>query len=164
MRLTLLEEKVKELYRELDIQSPQNLNMQYICNELNIKFKMWEFGSESGTIHNQPYICIDKNLGICEQWFDFAHELGHVIKHCGNQHRLPAIFVDYQEKQANNFAEHFLVPTFILEKMNFPPFQSEQNIFYMMKLFPVSRTVAKKRLLQYSTAVLEAHLDSYNFL
>ncbi|WP_376699141.1 ImmA/IrrE family metallo-endopeptidase [Listeria fleischmannii] len=95
-------------------------------------------------MHNQPYICINKNIGICEQWFDFAHELGHVIKHCRNQHRLPAIFVDFQEKQANNFAEHFLVPTFILEKMNFPPpVQSEQNIFYMMKLFPVNRTVAK---------------------
>lgn len=164
MRLTLLEEKVEELYRELDIQSPQNLDMQSICIKLNIKFKIWNFGSESGTIHNQSYICINKNLGVCEQWFDFAHELGHVVKHCGNQHRLPAIFVDYQEKQANHFAEHFLVPTFILERMNFPTIQSEQNIFYMMKLFPVNRTVAKKRLLQYSTALFEEHLDSYNFL
>ncbi|EUJ64819.1 ImmA/IrrE family metallo-endopeptidase [Listeria fleischmannii] len=159
MKLTLLEEKVKGLYEELEIQTPRDLDMQEICSKLNIKFKLWDYGSEAGTINNKPYICIDKRLNFREQWGDFGHELGHIIKHCGNQKHLPATFVEYQEIQANHFAEHFLVPTFILNRINFPPFPCEENIFYLMKLFPVDRTIAKKRLLQYSTAVFEANLN-----
>lgn len=159
MYLTQMEENVEKLYRKLEIQNPKDLDMRDICGKLNIKFNYWYFGSESGSVYNKSYIFIDQTLDYRRQWFDFAHELGHILQHCGNQRKLPYSFIKYQENQANSFAKHFLVPTFLLLKIKFPPIASDENVQHIMNLFPVDQPIANDRLLQYSATVFENHLN-----
>lgn len=53
-----------------------------------------------------PVIYINKNLSGDRQRFTLAHELGHLIMHCGSY--IPNI--DDAEREANYFASEFLMP------------------------------------------------------
>jgi Zn-dependent peptidase ImmA (M78 family) len=64
-------------------------------------------------------ILLNSNLSKEIKWQEFAHELCHLLRHAGNQNALPFPFVQLQESQANSFALHFFIPTFMIEKLDF---------------------------------------------
>lgn len=58
------------------------------------------------------------------------------------------MFIDLQEWQANHFAYHFCVPTFMLEDLE------EVTIYEIMNLFNVCYDFASKRIEMYQNKLL----------
>ncbi len=101
----------------------------------------------SRTYENE--IIIDSRLTTEEQWEDFAHELGHVLFQHGNQIlHINSLFLEYQEWKANNFALHFCVPTFMLQKslIKYKIANIPEGIPLIRNKFNVTHEIAEKRL------------------
>ncbi len=100
---------------------------------------------------------LDSRASRQQQWEDFVHELGHVIKHCGNQFNMNRMFRQLQEYQANSFMYHFCVPTFMLENISLPRMQSEA-IKLIGDTFNVTYPFAAKRLEMYKRKLFSEKL------
>lgn len=127
---------------------PNQLGPELLAQALDIELNYWHKPSEAIIIDNERYIFLDKRATKKEQNFKFAHELSHILMHCGQQYGMPELFREYQEWKANSFALHLCVPTFMLEDMKLP-----HNIYkateMVCKTFNVTIEVAVKRLKQY---------------
>ncbi|EUJ53828.1 ImmA/IrrE family metallo-endopeptidase [Listeria fleischmannii] len=163
IKLSLLETQIQQLYDELEIDDTLDMDMYSIASKLNIRLVFWKRRSCATTISSVHHIFINTDSDVIEQWYDFAHELGHIVRHFGNQAKMPDSFLFYQEKQANNFAEHFLVPTFKLNQLVMPTSRREATR-YIMSLFPASKETAKRRLKQYTLNQYEEECRSYDFM
>lgn len=141
---TLLEDSVKYLYNDLGIYSPDQLDMMEIAEYLGIKVYFLDISSR---VYKKEII-IDSRLSPEQQWEDFGHELCHLLLQYGNQILyLNNLFLEYQERKANNFALHFCVPTFILLKYeiaNIP-----EGIHFITNTFNVTQEFAQKRLIHF---------------
>jgi Zn-dependent peptidase ImmA (M78 family) len=140
-----IEEYVKNLYHQLSINVPEQIDMIDIAVKLDIWLHFEDIKSKAIEKNDIHSIFIDRRLNQQEQWQDFAHELCHVLMHCGNQLHLPSDFIEYQESKAKNFAYHFCVPTFMLEKLVFPS-RKQEVIWLIAQTFNVEYTFAKIRL------------------
>jgi Zn-dependent peptidase ImmA (M78 family) len=141
-----LEDQVKKLYQHLSINVPEQIDMIDIAAKLDIWLHFESVSSKAIERNGVYSMFIDKRLSTQEQWQDFGHELCHALLHCGNQLNLPREFVMYQESKARNFALHFCIPTFMLEKLDLPSMEKEA-IEMISKSFNVDLKFAKTRLL-----------------
>ncbi|MGG0972759.1 ImmA/IrrE family metallo-endopeptidase [Bacillus subtilis] len=83
-----------------------------------------------------PCIILDSRISKKKQWEDFSHELCHHINHVGVQYKLPPLFRELQENQANAFMYHFAVPSFMLKNIKLPATKREainliSDLFYV---------------------------------
>jgi Zn-dependent peptidase ImmA (M78 family) len=140
-----IEEYVKNLYHQLSIYVPEQIDMIDIAVKLDIWLHYENVKSKAIEKDDVHSIFIDHRLSPQEQWQDFAHELCHVLMHCGSQLHLPPDFIEYQESKAKNFAYQFCVPTFMLEKLVFPA-RKKEAIWLIAQTFNVEYTFAKIRL------------------
>lgn len=83
-----------------------------------------------------------------QQWQKFGHEVCHYLIHCGQQLNMYYLFRDLQENQANYFAYHFCIPTFMLEDLK------EVTVYEVMNLFNVEYEFAFKRLEMYERKII----------
>ncbi|PKG28797.1 ImmA/IrrE family metallo-endopeptidase [Cytobacillus horneckiae] len=74
-----------------------------------------------------------------EEWMLFGHETTHYLRHCGHQIRMHTLFRQLQEYQAEHFAYHFCVPTFMLEELK------EVTVREIMNQFNVDYDFALRR-------------------
>lgn len=140
-----IEDQVKKLYHHLSINVPEEIDMIDIAAKLDIWLYFESIGSKAIEQNGVFSMFIDKRLPPQQQWQDFGHELCHALLHCGNQLNLPREFVMYQESKARNFALHFCIPTFMLEKLDLPS-NKKEVIEVIAKTFNVETTFAKLRL------------------
>src|SRR5690625_2772027 len=110
---TKTEDFVLKLLLSLGIKNPQELTIENVAKLLKIKVKYWEFGSETSFYRGKTVIYLQHKETDQAQWQEFCHELCHAFWHAGRQEFLPYLFVQLQEYQANLFAYHFTVPTFM---------------------------------------------------
>lgn len=125
IQLSHLEEEVKKIYTKLNMFTPEEIDMEQIAVAFQIWIHYERKGSGMFCINGLYSMVLDSRTSRQQQWEDFVHELGHVIKHCGNQFNMNRMFRQLQEYQANSFMYHFCVPTFMLEKISLPRMQSE---------------------------------------
>jgi hypothetical protein len=143
-QLTPLEQSIKDLYQQLCISEPHQLDMIDIASKLNIWLHFADITSTAIERNDVYSIIIDRRLTRQQQWQDFGHELCHVFRHSGNQLMLPNSMVQLQEAQAANFALHFCVPTFMLLNLELP--HTEKEIIYVIsETFSVEPSFAKRR-------------------
>lgn len=142
---TPLEDFVRTLYHGLSIFVPEEIDMFDIAKRLNIHLHFYDDGSTAVYDSGVHHILLDNRISIQEQWQDFGHELCHALRHCGNQLLMSNQFLNYQESKANNFAYHFCIPTFMLEKLEFPS-SMYAAIRLISRTFKVEPEFAKKRL------------------
>ncbi|MEH7354030.1 ImmA/IrrE family metallo-endopeptidase [Neobacillus drentensis] len=143
-----LEDQVKKLYQHLSTIVPEEIDMIDIAAKLDIWLHFEDLSSKA-IEHSGVYsMFIDRRLSPQQQWQDFGHELCHALMHSGNQLNLPLEFVMYQESKARNFALHFCIPTFMLERLDLPPIKKEA-IEVISKTFNVELNFAKVRLEQW---------------
>ncbi|MEK4029356.1 ImmA/IrrE family metallo-endopeptidase [Pseudobacillus sp. FSL P4-0506] len=142
---TRLEDYIFSLYQSIHIYEPEQLRIELIASRLGVNVEY--IGGVSKTIHmpEQPLILINRHLTPEAQWQDFGHELGHLLRHCGNQMCLPPPFIELQEWQANNFALHFCIPTFMMEQLEFP-WRKQEVIYLLARTFTVEFSFAAHRL------------------
>src|SRR5699024_576158 len=81
----------------------------------------------------------------------FSHELEHILFHSGVQLFMTESFRRMQEWQANNFALHFAVPTFMLRELVLR--ERNQAIDTIATTFHVTHNFAAKRLNHYEKQI-----------
>lgn len=148
---THTEDFVKELYTRMGILEPNQLDYMYIANELGIKVfpAPYENGPSQALFAREiPFIFLAQNLTYAQKWQDFCHELCHVLQHTGNQSKMPASWIEYQENKANNFMYHACIPTFMLDELEI--FRDDAiSVLYIQSHFNVEYDFAEKRIEQY---------------
>ncbi|MBD8013844.1 ImmA/IrrE family metallo-endopeptidase [Planococcus wigleyi] len=139
-----LEEYIAQLLNRIDIFHPHELSIGNIYPRLGL------------TVHYIPHdsmaiagnLFLDNRKNEEAQWQDFGHELCHALWHAGDQAILPLSMREYQEWKAENFSQHFCIPSLMLNKMRLPNNENEA-IWMIMETFGVERWFAEKRLQQY---------------
>ncbi|WP_064468238.1 ImmA/IrrE family metallo-endopeptidase [Lederbergia galactosidilytica] len=161
LNYTLLEDFVKELYEDIGITTPKEIDMYTIARALKIKLKFWDETSEATENNGKFWIFLNEDLGPREQWQDFAHELCHVLQHEGYQLNMINDFIRYQEIKADNFMYNFCVPTFMLDEYEIANYYNiEDGISIVAKDFNVTESFARKRLIQLRDKVQQAKSDA----
>lgn len=132
------EEYVREFLQRIDIHHPHQLHIENLYTRLGMEL----YYIPHGSMLVDGIVFLDSRKSDAEQWEDFAHELAHSLFHEGDQAKLPAFMRNYQEKQADLFALHFCVPTFMLHDVDL----SLHPVWSIMETFGVTRKFAQKRL------------------
>ncbi|WP_246202667.1 ImmA/IrrE family metallo-endopeptidase [Virgibacillus doumboii] len=142
MVYTYMEDFVTDLYYRLRITEPNQLYMFVIAKKLGINIvyrkTTFRFGND---------IILEKSSEQVE-WQQFGHELGHRLRHVGQQLNMPYLFRQLQEYQATQFAYHFCIPTFMLDNLY------DYSIYDVMNLFNVEYEFALRRLEMYKNSIL----------
>lgn len=139
---THLESYIRDLYKMLSINDPRQLDIEKIASMLNINVY---YGTSNYRVGNNVIL---KKSTKQREWQMFAHELCHCLRHVGNQLNMHYLFVDLQEYQADHFAYHFCVPTFMLANLR------EVSVDIITRLFNVEYDFALRRLEMYQSKIL----------
>lgn len=142
---THLEDYVAKALLRFEIHSPDQLTIPTIASKVGVGYALEEGTSRTIRAGKKQLIVLNSALSPQEQWIDFAHEIGHVLCHTGNQHGLPFPFIELQEWQADNFALHFCVPSFMLRNIHLP-FYKQRAIGIIAETFNVTYAFAAKRI------------------
>lgn len=143
-----LEEYIIDLYKKIGISRPKQLKLENVAKRLDIIVYTFGWPSEAVYANGRQYIYLNRNLTPEQKWQEFAHELGHILRHAGHQRKLHPLFVELQERQADNFALHFCIPTFMLQRIRLPP-EKKEAIHLIADTFNVECDFAEKRLDRY---------------
>ncbi|WP_424475350.1 ImmA/IrrE family metallo-endopeptidase [Oceanobacillus kimchii] len=114
---TRIENITQQLLMSLQVDQPEDLNIDRITEGLRIKVRYWEFESEIVKRKEKNIIFLNIESNEVKRWQNLVHELGHLYLHVGRQEVLPFQFVQLQEWQANTFMYYFCVPTFMLDEL-----------------------------------------------
>ncbi|WP_255551402.1 ImmA/IrrE family metallo-endopeptidase [Sporosarcina sp. E16_8] len=147
--LSPLEEKVFSIYDSLKISEPAQIYHANLIEDLStmLKIKIYYFDepSEANNLGGVYRIFLNENQSKQAIWQDFAHELAHILRHEGYQWSMNKPFREYQEWQAEQFAFHFCIPTFMLNHLELPRLKCEA-VGFIATLFNVEPTFADARL------------------
>ncbi|WP_245828914.1 ImmA/IrrE family metallo-endopeptidase [Salipaludibacillus agaradhaerens] len=134
---THVEDYINKLFKSIGVKNPTDLDMHTIANKIGVKI---QYKEHPFRFNNEVLLSKGSQK---QQWMDFGHEVGHYLRHCGSQAILNPLFIELQEWQANNFAYHFCVPTFMLDKLTI------HNAYDIVNMFNVDHPFASKRLDMY---------------
>ncbi|MGF9965363.1 ImmA/IrrE family metallo-endopeptidase [Bacillus rhizoplanae] len=155
---TQLEDYIQNLYQSLYIFVPEQMDMMKIAKKLNIWLYFAPIGSCAMERNGLASIVLDDRKSPQEQFEDFGHEMAHLLFHSGNQLSMPKMFLDYQEAKAQNFAMHFCIPTFMLQKLPLPSIRSEA-IYLLSNTFNVTVELANRHLIHYEEQMLASRIQ-----
>lgn len=141
-----LEDYIKTMLNRIGIYQPCQLSIDNIYPQLNLSIYYIPYTSMA--IAGDVFLDNRNNESI--QWQDFGHELCHALWHAGDQAMIPFSMREYQEWKAENFAQHLCIPTFMLDRLNLPAYESDVTRM-IMEVFGVTHSFAEKRLRQYMT-------------
>lgn len=136
----LVEEWVSDTFIKADILLPSDIRADNLCRAFGI-----EYGGHYGIagakiIGHIPYIAVDSRVDFPEQHEQFLHELGHVLRHYGDQTNMPQSMREYQEWDANLFAMYAAIPFHMID------FSKPYTVRSLMKDFTVTENMAIKRI------------------
>ncbi|MFB6471253.1 ImmA/IrrE family metallo-endopeptidase [Paenibacillus glucanolyticus] len=89
----------------------------------------------------------------------FFHELCHVLRHAGDQRKMPYLFKKAQEDEAEHFVLYASMPYFMISKLKFPDIRIDA-INLLAATFKVPFKLAEKRLDQIQRREYEGNLLS----
>ena len=139
-----LEEYITQLLNRIGIFHPHELSIENIYPRLGLT--VYYIPHDSMAIAGNLFL--DNRENVEAQWQEFGHELCHALWHAGDQAILPLSMREYQEWKAENFSQHFCIPSFMLNNMKLPEFENEA-VWMVMEVFGVKQEFARKRLKQY---------------
>lgn len=137
-----MEDYIFKLYKSLSIERPDQLIKEDIAKKLDLEICY----RRSGVRYNGCIVLVRSTKR--NEWMQFGHETGHSALHVGSQLNMHPLFRQLQEYQANYFAYHFCVPTFMLDNLK------EVSIRGIMNLFNVDYDFACKRLEMYQSKMI----------
>jgi hypothetical protein len=140
-------EKARELHRyHPGLTFP--LDMEDLLHEMGCELIEWPFLSPVKEVKHGRWIGVAAGLDQRERRYLAAHALGHHLLHCGNQlwfRDWQTTSVLRQEREADEFAAHVLIPEKELEKINNP------TTWEIAEYFGVPEELATLRLEQFAT-------------
>ena len=144
---THIENYIRDLYKMLSIDDPCQLEINRIAQ--NLKINVY-YGKSNFRIGNNIIL---RKSSKQKEWQMFGHELCHCLRHVGNQLNMHYLFVDLQEYQADHFAYHFCVPTFMLQNIK------GVDAYKIMNLFNVEYCFALRRLEMYQNKLINRRIS-----
>lgn len=152
---THIEDYIYELYTSIGVKNPNDLDMRFIAKQLGVEII---YQKRAFRLNNEILLT---NGTRSEEWVEFGHEICHFLRHVGNQLKMPPLFRELQEWQADYFAYHFCVPTFMLLEFEFPKY-SERAIQQIALSFNVTIDFARKRFNMYKNKQYQQTNFSYS--
>lgn len=144
---TKLEWKVLHCYRRRSIQLASEIDLESFAKERGIWVHYAPLGSTFYEMSDDMYtIIIDDRLPELQQRVEFAHELGHVLLHAGDQEVLNHAERIRQERQANHFALYALAPTYLLVQYMVEDCSWQSQVAYLADEFNVPLPFMDARL------------------
>lgn len=107
--------------------------------------------------NNEKIIILDKRLTGLQRRKIFFHELCHVLRHAGDQRKMPALFREGQEAEAENFVLYASMPFYMISKLKIPDRQDE-GVQFLSSTFKVPLKLAKRKLEQIQRRELQGIL------
>lgn len=160
---THLEDFVEQLYEQHKISKPEEITVPNVSKQMNIIVKSIEIKTMKGSSFLTPsghhIIFLDKSRSHKEQRVDFFHELGHLLRHSGNQLVMPKQFAKYQEWDAELFVLYSLMPISMIKQLRLSP-DRKQAIQQLAETFTVGTELASKRYDQIMRREIEGTLIS----
>lgn len=158
---TPLEQIIQDVYLENGILTPEDLTIERISE----MFKVDVVFDQAITFSDNQSMVIFLQRGVerTEQQKSFYHELGHVLRHAGDQRLMPKLFRQLQESDAERFCLYAAIPFFMFEKINLPS-DEEMAAGYISKLFKIPPEFALQRLRQIQRRIAETEfLTSFTY-
>lgn len=140
------EDYTRGILKRIDVHHPHQLHIENLYTRLGLEL----YYIPHGSMLVDGMVFLDNRKTDAEQWEDFAHELAHRLFHEGDQLQMPVFMRQHQEKQAELFALHFCVPTFMLEASGIE--EARHPVHHVMETFGVTKSFAERRLEQYGRA------------
>lgn len=144
-----LEDYITALLKEIDVLEPHQLSIEAVSSRLGVEVHYLPYPA----MYLEKYIFLDSRSSKKKQWQDFGHELCHARLHEGDQALISAMQKDGQEYKAENFAQFFCIPTFMLEKMSFTEYD-QNHVWRLEETFMVEKKFAEKRLKSYQRKLI----------
>lgn len=159
-QMTALEMWIEELYIKHQIDSVELLNIDDMARRFNVWIYYHPMKSKGLEVHPNMYTMnIDSRLFPSKQWLDFLHELCHLLRHIGNQTRLPELFTKAQEDEADQFVLYASMPISMISKLHMPD-QRDKAIEYLCRTFAVPKKMAERRFDQIQRREFQGVVDS----
>ncbi|MBP2002576.1 Zn-dependent peptidase ImmA (M78 family) [Paenibacillus shirakamiensis] len=157
-RSTLLEELISQHYIEQGFLTPEHLDIHSIAASFDIE--VIYVSCHSFSEKEDRLIFLNKHSNELELREIFLHEVGHIVRHVGDQRTLPELFREGQEMEADQFGMYAAIPFFMLRTCPIPE-PREEAIGYISATFKVSLSFAAKRLDQIERRVLQGQWDAF---
>ncbi|MNI49958.1 hypothetical protein D3C73_1045970 [compost metagenome] len=160
-KTTHLEDFVEQLYINHKILTPADINVLTISGRMKITVKYADLKHMKGvsfhTDSKHSIILLDKNRTVREQRIDFFHELGHLLRHAGNQLIMPELFIRHQEADTEKFLMYAIMPISMIKRLDLSP-DRQQAIQQLAETFTVGTELASKRYDQILRREIEGSL------
>lgn len=140
---TNLEHYVSTIFEKIGIYEPHDISKQYIADELDITLDFTKYKAVAHEEDDFKYINLYKNATKKEQREQFYHELNHILRHSGDQLKLPKLMTDWQEWDCKNFMLYAAIPFHMIHYIN-----EYGNSKHLSNLFGVTENLIVERLLQ----------------
>ncbi|WP_028975750.1 ImmA/IrrE family metallo-endopeptidase [Sporolactobacillus terrae] len=137
-----LESWVSQKFIDQGIMKPEDLELKKIAHAFGIEYSIWHGHPFAYRISEDSaaYIVENDQAAEYEQREHFFHELGHILRHCGDQCDLPVPFRKMQEAEARQFALYAAIPYHMID------FNRNYSLESIMQEFHVTRTLAYTRI------------------
>jgi Zn-dependent peptidase ImmA (M78 family) len=155
-----LEEWLYSIYKKNRIYYPEDMDIHNIA-EIFSTYLHFHNGipitdQREGDI---PIILLDARKREAEKRKDFFHELGHVIKHVGDQETMPKSFSKLQEVQAEQFALYASIPVYMLGDILRDVYSYASFGKNIAEQFKLPMEHVEKRLLQINNRIFLKYQD-----
>lgn len=142
---TVLEQWISDHYSANNISDPTDLDIERIADMFGVDLQYDICKSFSD--NEEGVIILDKRLTPVPARMVFFHELCHVLRHVGDQRKMPELFKEAQEAEADAFLLYASMPFHIISKLQLPSRQNDA-IEFLASSFQVPLNIAKQRLEQ----------------
>ncbi|EPZ41272.1 ImmA/IrrE family metallo-endopeptidase [Alicyclobacillus acidoterrestris] len=136
------EKSVEDWYNRIGVRAP--VNLESICADMNV------------IIHRAPVpgvalceskiIVLDSRLNSIQSREQLAHEMAHILLHCGGQWYQNRIYIQQQEWQARNLGLILLAPIHLLREEIGPGDSIYTLLPFLAEKFQISASSLKFRL------------------
>lgn len=142
---TVLEQWISDHYRANGITTPEDLDIGRIAAIFGVD--LHHDTCKSFSDNEEMVIVLHNRLATVAARMIFFHELCHVIRHVGDQRKMPELFKEAQEAEASSFLLYASMPFYIISKLQLPPRQNDA-IKFLASTFQVPLKISKQRLEQ----------------
>ncbi|BDG46393.1 ImmA/IrrE family metallo-endopeptidase [Parageobacillus sp. KH3-4] len=142
-----LEAFVSKMYQQMGIFYPEQINEDYIAAKLGIELVYSRYRSYADEDEGFKIINIHKYLDPFQKREIFFHELGHLLRHGGDQTEMTQMFRDWQERDAKRFTQYAAIPYHMLRFIDFT-LPRQHILLEMRETFRVPESLCQSRLEQ----------------
>jgi Zn-dependent peptidase ImmA (M78 family) len=139
---------ISSIYQQHDITRPIDLTISNVSNIFNTDVLIYDgpvFAEWEDDVYS--FIFLNQDIPTTEQKADFFHELCHPLRHTGCQNKLPKLFRDLQENQAQQFQLVAAMPIYLFNQVPSSLYY-EHYINQLSYSFELPKNLVQKRLHQ----------------